>query len=603
MAHGHVVMDTPDVRLERRAAPAWLVILCLALAVAAAGLWSWRLDPWIVYDPYVGYEDDTSYYLVLGKALGSGHGYRLVNQPGEPWHRLYPPGYPLIVAAALEATGHGSLLAVVRPLKLVSLLFALAALPAFVLYGLRRGERPMHLGCAAALLMLHPLVITYAGAVMSETAFILATLLALLLCERLVQRADAEARGFRWHEMALLAAAATVPFYLRSVGVTLVAAVLASLLLRGRGRDVVGITGGVLWLILPWALMTFHGYGKRTLGAGMLVLAGIGILSLLRRRPLIALGSAGVWLALGYAVLQGWGEGPGYTYVSFSVQEHASHGGLPTYAATVGGKAWAYVLLYGKAVLGGTQGWLAGAPRLATAGALIGTGCMLLGWVGRLREGFAAAEIYVALYTPLLFVTEPTPQIRYVVPLLPFLFLYFLRGIGLLVRGLSRLAAAAGPRLAVGAAPALVTVLLLAGYLPVQAHLAAWATLPMGQRGPDEGAGGWWEAVGWVQAHVPGDAVVMSRYAGVMYLYTGRKTVRYLVNSPPQSTAAHILEKGVTYIIEDGFTALGFSVKYLHPALALLAQEGKVELVHVTGGPLPSRIWRVNGDHREARRG
>jgi len=102
---------------------------------------------------------------------------------------------------------------------------------------------------------------------------------------------------------------------------------------------------------------------------------------------------------------------------------------------------------------------------------------------------------------------------------------------------------------------------------------------------------------------VPGDAVVMSRYAGVMYLYSGRKTIRYLIDSPPEATAEHILEKGVNYIVEDGFTSLGFSAKYLKPALAILEREGKVELVHATGGPLSSRIWRVNANHREARRG
>jgi hypothetical protein len=580
-----------------------LAVLCASLAVAAALLWFWRLDPWIVYDPSVGYEDDTSYYLVLGQSLGSGHGYRLINQPGEPWHRLYPAGYPLIVAAALRAVGNGSLQAVVVPLKVLSLLFALAALPLFVLYGLRRGERPMLLGCAAVLAMLHPLTITYADAVMSETAFMAASLLALFLCERFVQRADAEGRDLRWGEIALLAAAATASFYLRSVGVTLVAAVLARLLLRGRGRDVVGTTGGVLVLVLPWALMTFHGYGKRTIGAGILVLAGVGILAMLRRRPLLALGSAGMWLAAGYAVLQGWGGGPGYTYVSFSAQEGASHGGLIKYAATVAGKAWAYAALYGKAVLGGHQGWLDDAPRLGLVAALVGAAIVLLGYLGRIREGIGVAEIYVGLYTLLLFVTEPSPQIRYVVPLLPFLFLYFLRGVDLLLRGVSRVVAAA-PRPALGrAAAALVTAVLVAGYVPVHAHLATWASVPMGQRGTDRGAEGWWEAVGWVRGHVPGDAVVMSRYAGVMYLYSGRKTVRYLIDSPPEATAGHILEKGVNYIVEDGFTSLGFSVKYLKPALAILAREGKVELVHATGGPLPSRIWRVNANHREARRG
>ena len=581
--------------------PARFAPFCLALMAAMFLLWFWRLDPWIVYDPRTGMEDDPSYYLVLAKALSTGHGYRLISHPEQPWHRYYAPGYPAIVGALLKVLGNSSLPAAVLPAKVVSLLFVVAALPVLLLYGLRRREGATLTLCAGILFMLNPLTITYAGAVMAEAAFTFSSLLALLLCHHLVDRASLEGRDLRWAEIGALAAGITAAFYFRPVGVAVPAAVIAFLLAKGRGRDAVGVTGAVLVLVMPWLFISFHGYRGRTIGAAIVVAAAVGLLVLLRRHPLVALGAAAALFFGAYGLLQFWGGGPAYTYFATSVERNASYG-LGHYLQFVVKKARDYALLYAKATLGGSDLWLEGRPLLAKTGLIVGAVFLFLGWLDRMREDLGAAEIYAAFYTLVLLVTDPPAWMRYAFPLVPFLLFYFLRGVGLLVRAVSRPVAAARPRPAAWAVPAILTVIVAVNYLPVQARLAAWATLPMGHRVYDRGEEGWWEAVWWIKDHTPSDAIVLSRTAAIMHIYTGRKTARWLLNAPPKVTAQHIVEIGAGYVVEDARTGPDLG-RYLRPALAVLASDGKAELVHTTAGPLPSRIWRVIGDHRGARHG
>ena len=66
--------------------------MLLALAPAA------RLA-WVARDmPHLGYFHDDSIYLVSAKSLAEGHGYRILSLPAEPFQTKYPPLWPLLVA-------------------------------------------------------------------------------------------------------------------------------------------------------------------------------------------------------------------------------------------------------------------------------------------------------------------------------------------------------------------------------------------------------------------------------------------------------------------------------------------------------------------------
>ena len=79
--------------------------------------------------PHLGLFNDDAEYLVLGEALASGQGYTWANDPLQPPHNKYPPGYPLAVAGVLLLTGNANdAYGGIIPAKLLTLLAFAGAL-------------------------------------------------------------------------------------------------------------------------------------------------------------------------------------------------------------------------------------------------------------------------------------------------------------------------------------------------------------------------------------------------------------------------------------------------------------------------------------------
>ena len=79
--------------------------------------------------PHLGLFNDDAEYLVIGDALASGQGYTWANDPLQPPHNKYPPGYPLAVAGVLLLTGHDDdAYGGIIPAKLLTLLAFAGAL-------------------------------------------------------------------------------------------------------------------------------------------------------------------------------------------------------------------------------------------------------------------------------------------------------------------------------------------------------------------------------------------------------------------------------------------------------------------------------------------
>jgi len=67
-------------------------VLVLALAPSGYLAWTYRAMP------HLGYYHDDSLYLVSGKSLAAGQGYRISSLPGEPYQTKYPPLYSALLA-------------------------------------------------------------------------------------------------------------------------------------------------------------------------------------------------------------------------------------------------------------------------------------------------------------------------------------------------------------------------------------------------------------------------------------------------------------------------------------------------------------------------
>jgi hypothetical protein len=201
------------------------------------------MSPW----PVGVYYDD-GIYLILGKALATGEGYRYLNLPGHPAATHYPPGYPALLA--LLWTIAPSFPENVALFKLVNaVLLSLAAAGLFLFA--RRELKLGYAGAATAILLgfLTVPVLAVAGVLFSEPLFLALLAVALPACERAL-------RDDRSRTVVAAAILAGVTTLVRSLGISLVGALVLGLLLRRRRRAAAQaalVAGAVL---LPWQLWT-----------------------------------------------------------------------------------------------------------------------------------------------------------------------------------------------------------------------------------------------------------------------------------------------------------------------------------------------------------
>lgn len=193
---------------------------------------------------------DDAHYIILAESLADGTGYRLINLPGAPVEEAFPPGYPLLLAPLVTLFPENFL-----PLKLLSLAFWLASLP--LLYRLFWHRLPPRQTMAlVALVALNPFLVGMATTIMSEAPFLFCSLLALNLL------AAWEEGGQRplWQQGFLLGALLASLLFtvlLRTIGITLVGGIVLYMLLKyGRGYikylAVLFIAGSLLLVPLAW---------------------------------------------------------------------------------------------------------------------------------------------------------------------------------------------------------------------------------------------------------------------------------------------------------------------------------------------------------------
>jgi len=184
----------------------------LALSVTVA---------WWSRAPEISAGGDEATYVILSRSLEHGR-YRDEFLRGTPPHAKYPPGIPIWIALIRRIAGPN--LDAVRAANIL-----LLALTALILGdALRRMAGPWIGVAAVALTALPPPLLSSSGTVLSEVPYAFLATLAVWLT--LV--ADSEARG-PWATAAALAAA-LASFLTRTVGFTVVVAVIAWLLLLRR---------------------------------------------------------------------------------------------------------------------------------------------------------------------------------------------------------------------------------------------------------------------------------------------------------------------------------------------------------------------------------
>ncbi len=194
----------------------------------------------------VGSFFDDAHYLVLAESLANGHGYHLVNYPHAPVERAFPPGWPVLLTP-LAALFPGNLF---FP-KLLTLLLTLGTFLLVYTLLAPRLARPYQTGLLI-LVALNPHLVGMSGTVMSEAAFIFFVLLSLNVLAAWGQPQN----GQKWWLLGIAFVLALVAALIRTIGIALILGMGVYVVGRiGRFRWLAGITAvcltlgtGLIWL-------------------------------------------------------------------------------------------------------------------------------------------------------------------------------------------------------------------------------------------------------------------------------------------------------------------------------------------------------------------
>lgn len=492
---------------------AGLVLLHIALAILL-------FDP----KPFVG--GDNAGYMILAESLETGQGYHNIHLPGSPRHTQYPPLYPAILAVTM-ALG-GGLIA----FKVISILFtSLSVLLAFLL---ARGRLGWVGGLAvAAPFALNPVLLYYSHWVLSEAAFVMLTLAALLASERFTES--------RW--LGLTIAGALLAYLTRAAGLPLVVALLLALAWRRRWRDL-AIAGA----------------------ASVVVLGGWWTWGKVVARDSAQVYSSNFLMVDPYNPAQGW-VGPGELL-----------------ARTVNNIRLYAVDVLPQSLAGVTPG--GGLSLMALLAGLLILALALIAWVRGVREK-RVLELFTAFYAGLIFLWPAVwTDRRFLLPLLPVLLLLAASG----VNWCFDFAKTRAPSWALPAAAALLVLLAMPGHVRTVEYSQRCMRL---YRAGDTLAcyprpwRAFVEAADWTRENTAQDVIVVNRKPRLFYYFARRRGDVYPFTSEDDEMLAFLDEIEADYVVIAGLS--GTTFRYLVPVINSVPNRFRV--AHTVGDAERPDAW------------
>lgn len=188
-------------------------------------------------------------YTMLAKALATGHGYHVLNIPGEPAAVHYPPGYPLLLAVLWKIGPTFPANVILFKLVNVVLLGVIAwATCRYAVHVLLLSPGVAVLGTLLGTITVPILALT--TMVLSEPLFLALAIPVLILAEGMVRHRPAR------REAVLLGILSGAAVLVRSIGIMLPIAVIAVWMTRKHWRAMAWYAGTTLFVLSPWLLWT-----------------------------------------------------------------------------------------------------------------------------------------------------------------------------------------------------------------------------------------------------------------------------------------------------------------------------------------------------------
>jgi hypothetical protein len=452
----------------------------------------------LLFDPKPATFGDNAIYMILGKSLADGTGYRNIYLPNAPVHTQFPPGFPLMLAGITLLFGGVNVLAS----KLFVVLTGIGAM--FFIYRLCELTFPKRTWPVMALFASVPALVENNHWVLSEMPFLLAfaaTLYCLVLAD---QRPRAFAARLRIAACGL--AVATV--FIRTAGLAVVLGVLLFFLVRRRYRDLILLLLLFVATTVPWQL-----HNART-GETQPYLE-----QLLAKHPyFVELGRARIsdWALRVWQNLRGYVAG--VIPLMISPTRHNS-----SYESIAG------IILSLLTAIGFTRSFRRPSPSTPT-------------WHFGALQSCALCVTPLLLGWPHIWLTE-----RFLLPFLPLVVIFLFSGVEWV-----------GARLRWRRfAPAFVGVLVLANTIHMASLARTAVSDNLGYLHGDRYSGypidwrRYFEAIDWIKAASPPDAVVMARKPEFVYLLSGRHSFCYPLTTDRAKVKSAL--QTCQYVLVDNF--------------------------------------------------
>jgi 4-amino-4-deoxy-L-arabinose transferase-like glycosyltransferase len=474
------------------------VRLSIALLVACAALYAYAA----LLNPGIYLWGDEAHYIIVAKAIATGQGLRDIHTPGAPPFAYPIPLFPLALAPIVARFDYDLI-----PLKLfVAFTGVLALLAVFALF--RRLLDPTRALVLTALVAITPQIVSFTHQVMTEIPYMALSATALLL---LIAAAKSD-RVFG-REAVLLIGTLTAAVLTRSIGVSLIAAACAYLLIDGAGA----------------------------------------LRERLTRSALVALLTGGAWLAVNASMLNrmtyvrelehGTGGAPVVEGTAASRIAHRVAWNLPRFASA-GAETVVYPTFKQRM------------PRAVAVKALVIALCGV-GFVFAAILRRSPLEYYAVFYIAVLVVYDPANAgnlRRYMVPIVPLFLYYALRGLEAGGFAIGRFVRCRPPAWASS-----LTMLVLIG-VP---HLANTVDASFRHTTPEmfdydlyTNRVGHERMARWIGAKTPPQSVVATSATFLDHLWSRRRVV-YIpaLGADVSRFASALRRRGVTHLAIDSVTA------------------------------------------------
>ncbi len=471
-----------SLRTALRHGPILVVAMVIIASLAAISL-----------DSSLRGKGDDAHYVVLAKSIAEGKGFRQINSPRMPMETTFPFGFPLLLAPIIKIFGVS-----IAALKLVPAVCTMAAVAAtYWLFALSVGR--VWASVLALIVASCPLVVSFSTQLRSEALSLALTTLCLALAIGCARERD----GLTVR-CVILALALWFALLTRTIGVVLVLAMIPYLWFEQRNK-------------------------KALFLAAMIAVTAA---------PFLVLGQSSTPQDTNYLFRA--------LHVEPNLEESRMLSGREM-AARLAAHAWRYardlseLLLLPFAAALHRAGLTAVAYALALAmAALVGVG---------IKADFRTGRRLLAMFTPLyilFLLPQPACEPRYLLPVVPMLAWFTIRGMGAVAARTQSLFLNISPTNARNGLAALLVIGGLVGGI----HTAV--TKPDKLMSLPEVAD-YKRAGTWIATNTPDDSIILCVKPFYMYLWAGRRTEGFPITARPATLESWVRYTQATHLVIDSF--------------------------------------------------